>query len=145
MRRFLLWCFVPLLVPLASSADAADERSLFDLRGFVGLWEGIDPVDGGDSLRSITCHRDRSCELGATDSVITLCGGGSAFASGTGGVEDGELVFAEVVLTCPNDGATVNLSIRYARDPLNRTLVETTVVVDDDRTLPNIVFHKISR
>jgi len=65
-------------------------------------------------------------------------------ASGTGGLEGGELVFPDVVLTCP-DGATANLSVRFARDPLNRTLVETAVVVDDDRKLPNIVFHKISR
>jgi hypothetical protein len=139
MRRFLLCSCV--LLPLASAA-AADEGSHFGLRGFVGLWEGIDPVDGGDALRSITCERDRSCDFRATDSVITLCGGGPAFGSGTGGLEDGELVFPDVVLTCP-DGATANLSVRFARDPLNRTLVETAVV--DDRTLPNIIFHKISR
>jgi hypothetical protein len=29
----------------------------FGLRSWIGLWEGIDPVDGGDSLRSITCLR----------------------------------------------------------------------------------------
>ena len=39
----------------------------------------------------------------------------------------------------------MNLSISYERDPLNRTLVETTVVVDTGTTLPNIIFHKISR
>jgi hypothetical protein len=108
------------------------------------LWEGIDPVDGGDSLRSITCQRDQSCELAATDSVITLCGGGPGFASGRGGLEGDELVFPDTVLACP-DGTEVQLSIRYERDPLNRTLVETTVVVDTDTTLPNIIFHKISR
>jgi hypothetical protein len=132
------------LVPLAcgSSANAEGERSLFGLRSFIGLWEGIDPVDGGDSLRSITCSLDRSWALAVTDSVITLCGGGPAFASGTGGLEGDELVFPEVVLACP-DGAEVDLAISYERDPLNGTLVETAVV--GDRTLPNIIFHKISR
>ena len=61
-------------------------------------------MDGGDALRSITCQLDGSCELGVTDSVITLCGGGPAFASGTGGLEGNDLVFPDVVLTCPGDG-----------------------------------------
>jgi hypothetical protein len=138
------------LLPLAfvSSADAESEQSMFGprsssgLRSFVGLWEGIDPVDGGDSLRSITCSLDRSCALAVTDSVITLCGGRPAFAGGTGGLEGDELVFPEVVLACP-DGTEVNLAVSYERDPLNGTLVETAVV--GDRTLPNIIFHKISR
>lgn len=145
MKRILVCASVALLpLALASSASAQSERSFFGLRTFVGLWEGIDPVDGGDALRSITCHRDGSCELGVTDSVFTLCGGGPAFASGTGGLEGDVLVFPEVVLTCPDDGPKVDFSVSFERDPLNRTLVETAVVVDD-RTLPNIVFHKISR
>jgi hypothetical protein len=46
------------------------------------------------------------------------------------------------VLACP-DGTEVELAISFERDPLNRTLVETAVV--GDRTLPNIIFHKVSR
>jgi hypothetical protein len=145
MKRFLVFASVALLpLAFASSANAAGERSFFGLRSFIGLWEGIDPVDGGDSLRSITCHLDQSCKLAASDSVITLCGGGTAFARGTGGFEGDELVFPDAVLTCP-DGREVDLAIRYERDPLNRALVETTVVVDTDTILPNTTFHKISR
>jgi hypothetical protein len=143
MKRIVVLASMALLPPTwASSANAESERSLFGLRSFIGLWEGIDPVDGGDSLRSITCSLDRSCALAVTDSVITLCGGGPAFASGAGGLEGDELVFPEVVLTCP-DGAAIDLVISFERDPLNGTLVETAVV--GDRTLPNIIFHKISR
>jgi hypothetical protein len=139
MKRFSTFASLVLLpLAFASSADAASERS------FVGLWEGVDPVDGGDSLRSITCQRDQSCRLAATDSVITLCGSGPAFVGGTGGLEGDELVFGDAVLTCP-DGREVDLVISYERDPLNRTLVETTVVVDTGATLPNIIFHKVSR
>lgn len=145
MKLGLVFASMALLpLAVASSANADSERSFFGLRSFVGLWEGIDPVDGGDSLRSITCSLDRSCKLAATDSVITLCGGGPAFASGTGGLEGDELVFPDAVLACPN-GRKVDLAISYERDPLNRTLVETTVVVDTETTLPNIVFHKISK
>ena len=144
MQRYSsLACLALLSLGFASSASADSERPSFGVRSFIGLWEGIDPVDGGDSLRSITCFLDQSCELAATDTVITLCGGGAAFAHGTGGFEGNALVFPDAVLTCP-DGREVNLSISYERDALNRTLVETTVV-GGERTLPNIVFHKISR
>jgi hypothetical protein len=123
------------LLPLtfASSVKADGERS------FVGLWEGIDPVDGGDSLRSIICFEDQTCNLAVTDSVITLCGGGSGFASGTGGLEGDELVFPDVLLTCPN-GEEAHLVVSYERDELNRTTAVVGVT-----TLPNIIFHKVSR
>jgi hypothetical protein len=144
MKRTMVLAATALLaLPFASRANAESEGSLFDLRPFIGLWEGIDPVDGGDSLRSITCSRDRSCKLAATDSVITLCGGGAGFVDGTGGLEGDELIFPDAVLTCP-DGTELDLALSFQRDPLNRTLVETTVV-NGERTLPNIVFHKISR
>ena len=144
MKRFsVLVCLPSVLLALAPSA-AADERPSAHLRSFIGLWEGIDPVDGGDLLRSITCDQDKSCTLAATDSVITLCGGGFAFLGGTGALEGDELVFPDAVLTCP-DGTEVQLSIRYERDTFNKTLVETTLVVETDTVLPNIVFHKISR
>jgi hypothetical protein len=137
MKRFLIVAFVSLLpLPLAAFAEDASERA------FVGLWEGIDPVDGGDSLRSITCAGDQTCHLAVTDSVITLCGGGTGFASGTGGLDGDELVFPDVLLTCPN-GEEAHLVVSYERDPLNRTLVETAVV--GGTTLPNIIFHKVSR
>jgi hypothetical protein len=138
-----VFAFVSLLpLALACSAKADGERSFDGERAFVGLWEGIDPVDGGDSLRSITCAEDQTCHLALTDSVITLCGGGTGFASGTGGLEGDELVFPDVLLTCPN-GEEAHLVVSYERDQLNRTLVETAVV--GDRTLPNIIFHRISR
>jgi hypothetical protein len=103
MKRFFAFASLVLLpLAFASSADAASERS------FVGLWEGVDPVDGGDSLRSITCQRDQSCRLAATDSVITLCGSGPAFVGGTGGLEGDELFFRDAVLTCPAAGSWIS-------------------------------------
>jgi hypothetical protein len=143
MRRTVALAFLVLQpVAFASPADAQSERSLFGLGSFIGLWEGIDPVDGGDALRSIICSTDLSCTLAVTDSVITLCGGGPAFASGTGDLDGDELVFADVVLVCP-DGTEVDLAVSYEFDPFNHTLVETAVV--GDRPLPNIIFHKVSR
>ena len=93
-------------------------------------------------LRSITCFRDGTCQLVGTESVVTLCGGGSAFLGGTGGLEGDELVFPDAVITCPND-TVVDLEIRYERDRRNRTLVETGVV--GGTPFRSIVYHKISK
>jgi hypothetical protein len=136
MKRFVVFGFVALLpVAFASSANAASERS------FVGLWQGIDALDGGDALHSITCSRDGSCQLVATDSVVSFCGGESAFIGGTGSLEGDELVFPEVILTCRNSAA-VDLEISYERDRRNRTIVGTATA---GGTVRSIVFHKISR
>ena len=98
------------LLPLASpfSADAASERS------FLGLWKGIDALDGGEALHSITCFRDETCQLIAADEVVSFCGGESAFIGGTGGLEGDDLVFPDAVTTC-RDSTVVNLELSHAR------------------------------
>lgn len=135
MKRSLVLASAALL-PLAfvSSANAASERS------FVGLWQGIDPLDGGEALHSITCFRDRTCQLVASDSVVSFCGGESALINGTGSLEGDELVFPDAVLACPED-TVMNLEISYERDRRNRTLVGTAVAGGTSRS---IVFHQIS-
>jgi hypothetical protein len=136
MKRVLVLAFLALLpLVFASSANAASERS------FIGLWKGIDAVDGGEALHSITCFRDGACQLVATDSVVSFCGGGSAFIGGTGSLESDELVFPDAVLTCRED-TVVELELRYERDRRNRTIVVTAVV--DGIPFRSIVFHKIS-
>lgn len=142
MRRCLALSCVSLLLALVASAAAADERSVFSVRAFVGLWEGIDPVDGGDVLHSITCFRDGTCQLVVADRVVTLCGGGSGVLGGTGALEGDELVFPDVVLTCA-DGRTLDLEIRYERDQRNRTLLAMAVV--GGTPFRSIVLHKVSR
>jgi hypothetical protein len=99
MNPFSIFVFAALLdLAFAASANAGseqsfnDERSFGGERPFVGLWEGIDPTDGGDALRSITCAKDQTCNLAPTDTVISLCGSGTGFAAGTGGLEGDELV-----------------------------------------------------
>lgn len=36
---------------------------------------GVDPVDGGDSRRSLTLQANRTYALAGRDSVLTLCDG----------------------------------------------------------------------
>jgi hypothetical protein len=137
MRRCLALSCGFLLLALAFAASASAES----VRSFVGLWEGIDPVDGGIVLHSITCSGDGTCQLVVADSVVSLCEGGSGVLAGTGALEGDELVFPDVVLTCP-DGSTLDLENRYERDQRNRTLVLTALV--DGTPIRTFVLHKVS-
>jgi hypothetical protein len=123
-------------VAVASSADAAGERSSVGLRAFIGLWESI------GALHSITCSRDGTCQLLGSVLRGTACGGEPASVAGTGHLEGDALVFPEVVITC-QDGTVFDFEISYERDPFNRTLVGTAVV--GGTTSRSDVFHKISR
>jgi hypothetical protein len=137
MKAILAFAFLA-LPPLAfaSSADAGSERS------FVGLWQGIDPLDGGPGLHSITCFRDETCQLIAADEVVSFCGGEPASIGGTGGLEDDDLVFPDAVITC-RDNRVVTIELSYARDRRNRTLVAAASA--GAAPVRTIVLHKISR
>ena len=125
MNQFFGNAAVALLhLAFASSAKAGSERS------FVGLSKGIDPVERRRFAPSPAQGSD--LQPRRANSVIIL-GGGTGFAGGTG-VEGDELVFPDVVLSCPNAGEAHPV-VSYACDRLNRTLVETAVV--GATTLPN--------
>jgi hypothetical protein len=138
MKRFLILATMALLpLAFASSANAAGERF------FVGLWHGIDRLDGGEALYSITCSRDGACEFAATDRRVSLCGEEPGFVTGTGGGFEGdELVFPDAVVRCP-DGSSATFLLGFDRDRFNRTLVGTSVV--DGVPFRSIIFHKVSR
>jgi hypothetical protein len=137
MKRVSIIAAVTLLpLALASSVNAADERSFFALRSFIGLWESI------GALHSITCVRDGTCQLIGSVSTGHSCREESASITGTGQLEGDDLVFADVVITC-RDGTVVDLEISYERDQFNRTLVGTAVV--GGGTTRSEVFHKISK
>jgi hypothetical protein len=138
MKRVSTVAAVVLLpLALASSVNAAGERSLSALRSFIGLWESI------GALHSIICSRDGTCQLIGSVSRGHSCREESASVSGTGHLEGDKLVFPDVVITC-QDGTVVDFEISYERDLFNRTLVGTGVV-GGGTTSRSDVFHKISK
>jgi hypothetical protein len=143
MRRFLILTSIALLpLALASSADALSERGLVHLRAFIGLWEGLDPVDGGHAHMSISCARDGMCQLVRIEDVVGLCGGVRALIKGIGGLDGRSLAFPEAVAECP-DGDPVTFSISFRPDRFNRTIVSTSTVGGEP--LRNIAYYKVSR
>ena len=77
---------------------------------------GVDPVDGGDSRRSLMELENGNFALAGRDSVLTLCDGTDrGFAS----FDDGAVVRRNVMesnaltIQCFNNAASVVLHVRY--------------------------------
>jgi hypothetical protein len=107
---------------------------------------GVDPLDGGDSRRSLVRLEDGRFSLAGRDSFFSLCDGTDrAFIRFDDGVVIGRNVMQtdNLVIECFNTGTTVALNVRYE-------LVGPGVMVEDttrpDGTpVSRIVFHKVSR
>jgi hypothetical protein len=131
------------LVSQAASGDQARHGS--DARKFVGYWMGIDPLDGGDSRRGITRNEDRTFSVIGRDTVFTLCDGTdrAIVTVGDATVIGSALVSDDLVITCTNDGSTVELKVRY--DVIDRNIVRETVTTQADEFVDEIIFHRVSR
>jgi hypothetical protein len=112
---------------------------------FEGYWMGIDPLDGGDSRRSLIQLENGMFALAGRDTALTLCDGTDrgfiSFADGVV-VEKTVLQSNHLTIACSNTGALVVLRVRYE-------LVGSGVMIENTTTLngtpvSRIVFHKVS-
>jgi hypothetical protein len=131
------------LVAHAANGDKARQGS--SARQFVGYWMGIDPLDGGDSRRGITRNEDRTFSVIGRDTVFTLCDGTdrAIVTVGDATVVRSALVSDNLVITCTNDGSTVELKVRY--DVIDRNIVRETVTTQAGEPVDEIIFHRVSR
>ena len=112
---------------------------------FQGYWMGVDPVDGGDSRRSLVRQPDGRFALAARDSYFTLCDGTDrAFAS----FDDGVLTAPDrmqsdaLTIQCFNTTASVVLRVRYQL--IGPAVMAETTTFQDGSPVSTIVFHKVS-
>jgi len=112
---------------------------------FQGYWMGVDPLDGGDSRRSLVRRTDGTYALAARDSVLTLCDGTDrGFVS----FDDGTVVARNVMqsntltIKCFNNGATVVLHTRY--ELVADGLMFEVITRPDGTPVTTIVFHRVS-
>jgi hypothetical protein len=111
---------------------------------FVGYWMGIDPLDGGDSRRGITRNADRTLAVIGRDTVFTLCDDTDRAIVR---VSDARVVASRQVsdhllITCTNDGSTVDLRVRY--DVIDENVVRETVTTQEGEPVDEIIFHRVS-
>jgi len=127
-----------------SMADDHDSRH-GGQKDFVGLWQAIDSFDGSTQYLSITCARDRSCDVRLNDTAFTLsCQNQIGFARGVGSIEDDTLT-VDVTLYCSNlDGTSTQAGSQLNAFKLDRRNGTLTNINDDPVPVPNL-FHKLSR
>ena len=89
MRHLSLFFACSVILGLAlTSASMADDTHGVGQWDFVGLWQAIDSLDGSTQLLSISCARDKSCDVRLNDTAFTLsCDNQIDFAHGVGSTE----------------------------------------------------------
>ncbi len=113
---------------------------------FQGYWMGIDPLDGGDSRRSLVRQNNGRFAMAGRDTVLTLC---DETDRGYISFDDGVLTARNVLqsenttLACSNIGASVTIRVAYE-------LVASGVMIEHSTTIggnpvSRIVFHKVSQ
>ena len=132
-----------LVAPSASASGEHQARTAWEARQFVGYWMGIDPLDGGDSRRGITKNRDGTFSMIGRDTVLSLCDDSDrGVITLSDGIIVGSELVGDLVITCLNDGSTVNLNARY--DVLDRNIIRETVTSQDGELVDEIIFHRVS-
>ena len=135
MKRILLILIVVFSIILVSNVNADPP-----LQGsyFIGLWQGIDPNDGSESLRSIVKNDEGTFDIIGTETYFSACGGYPGVIEGTGELEDG-VILCTFNIRCLG-GSTFTGSQEYVPDRRNNTLLEVS-----DSGYPTIILHRISR
>ena len=145
MRRNLIFAFSVTFGLVFTNVSMAYDTHGVDQQDFVGLWQAIDSYDGSTQLLSITCARDRSCDVRLNDTAFTLsCKDQIGFARGVGSIKGGVLT-VDLTLYCSDLDGTSSFAgsqeNEFVLDRRNRTL---TNINDDPVPVPN-VFHRISQ
>lgn len=123
----------------SQSVLADNEREI----PFIGLWEGIDPDDGGNQWRSIALNEDGTFNLTGSSTYFSLCNGMRGVITGTGEIQ-GTVLETNVTLTCSNSPPSLyEVNANYELDKRNGTLTERTDLRTENQK-PPIVFHLIS-
>ncbi len=111
---------------------------------FHGYWMGVDPLDGGDSRRSLVRLSNGRYAMAGRDTVLSLCDGTDrGFISFDDGIAGRNVLRTDsLTIACSNTGASVVLRVRYE-------LFGDDLMVEDTTTLAGspvsrIVFHKVS-
>jgi hypothetical protein len=113
---------------------------------FQGYWMGVDPLDGGDSRRSLVQQQDGTFAMAGRDSFLTLCDNTDrGFISFDDGVVVGRGVMRtdNFKITCFNTGNDVLLKASY-------TLIDDNVITEvttaqDGSPVDTIIFHRVSQ
>ena len=113
-------------------------------RAFQGYWMGVDPLDGGDSRRSIVRLTNGRYAMAGRDTVLTLCDGTDrGFISFEDGIAERNIMRTDsLTIACTNTGASVVLRVRYELFGDGLMIEDTTR--QDGSPASRIIFHRVS-
>jgi hypothetical protein len=121
------------LVAMGGSATQAEVHQ------FVGLWEAVDPDDGGHQVLSITDNGDGTVKLLVYDTFFSLCNGGRGIGQGTGQSLAGRSLESEdFTVTCFETNETQTTPTTFRLDP-DGTLFRVRT------SLSPIIYHRTSK
>jgi hypothetical protein len=140
MRRLFLVMTVLVAIVLAVRLWAQPP-----VKAFQGYWMGVDPLDGGDSRRSIVQQDDGTFAMAGRDSFLTLCDETDrGIAAFEGGVASGRReMIANLKLSCFGNGALVLLRARYQL--VSDSVMIETLTAQDGSPVDRIIFHRVSK
>lgn len=149
MRRFLIAFVLVFSLMFVSNVNASflNYGSHFiDLRSsyFIGLWQGIDPVDGSEVLFSIFKNDDGTFSiLGHESSFYTCANTDKGVVTGTGQIVHGVLAITDMKLQClqEEDLPPVFYSVEYEPDKTNQILIYKAT----DPPSEPIILYRISK
>lgn len=143
MRQLLIiFAVVGLMAAMqfgCTSSDGADnDADSF----FLGLWEGIDPLDGSDVLASITnIDGDGTIEILWRESFYALCEGDQGIVQGSGTIGEDGILLTDEFLTCFNKEVTVNGKGVYTPSEKDQLLI---ITYPENPELEPLILHLIS-
>lgn len=120
-----------------------DNKPEGKIRSFIGLWQGIDPSDGGRHLWSIA-KKDGETKVRLSDTYIRACNGGR------GTFESDEVVLVERDLVAPMliqcltpdnspDGAPAVIDFKFTR--IQEGIIEVTTLPRNPLLKPTTLFR----
>jgi len=139
LRLIIVSILVLMIAVPICSADSGKNK-----KKFIGMWQGIDPLDGSEALRSITLDDDGIYNIVGYESFYNGCysatGNPRGIVEATGSVEDGVLITDYFALKCQNGPVYDDISVEYIRDKKNGTIIESI-----GGGFPPVILHKVSK
>ena len=142
MRRWIAVSIVVFSIILASTVQAG---GFFKSSYFIGLWQGIDTVDGSEAQRSITLNRDGTFNISGREEYFSACNGYRGILKGKGMFVNGVVVSEEFELTCiyETSAESTKMPVMYIPDKHNGTLRERWLDGTPDDPI-RTTYHKVS-
>lgn len=99
-----------------------------------GYYSGIDPLDGGEQLVSITYYGDAGYSFLIRDSVVTVCGGGLGFSSGPCTIDEYGNLYCTAGVNCDE-----NVSLVFYFQTTKSEALLTDVSLPDGTFITSVV------